>query len=299
MDGTSLAYRSFFAFIRNPLRNSKGKNTSAVFGFINALLKLLNEKKPEYMLICFDPHGPTLRHKEFEEYKAGRPETPAELSSQFSMIKKVVEAFGIQTCEMEGIEADDVIGTVAKLASSEGFEVIIYADDKDFLQLESRQIKIFSPKTFEFTHSETKLNIPAELVPDFLGLTGDAIDNIPGVKGIGPKNATQLINEFGKIENIYENIAKVKSEKIKAALIEYKESALFSKQLATIKTEIPLEITPETLKVKAPDEPELFSLLKELEFFSILKKLIPAGGEQKEYKLADLTLKKLLLRGNK
>ncbi|MDI6840400.1 MAG: DNA polymerase I [bacterium] len=292
VDGTSLAYRSFFAFIRNPLRNSKGENTSAVFGFVNSLLKLLNEKKPEYLLVSFDSSAPSFRHKQFKEYKATRPKAPPELVSQLPVIKEIVKCLGIQLIEEEGIEADDVIGTIAKKAHSKGFDVIIFSDDKDFLQLEFLGIKILSPRSFEFVSAQSKLGIPSQWVTDFLGLTGDTIDNIPGVPGIGNKTATKLISQFGSLKDIFENISKIESEKVKSALNNFKEQALLSKELATIQTEASLKIEPNDLKIGVPDNKALFKILTELEFFSIIKKLtsgqpqeLPLHYKPEEYKV--------------
>ncbi|MBI4722721.1 MAG: hypothetical protein HY769_06980, partial [Candidatus Stahlbacteria bacterium] len=219
IDGSSLAYRGFFAFIKNPLRNSKGENTSAIFGFLNSLLKLLNDKKPEYLLICFDTPAPTFRHKLFETYKATRPKAPNELLPQLSIIKQIVKCFGIQVLEIEGIEADD----------------------------------------------------------DLLALTGDSIDNIPGVPGIGPKTAVDLITAFGGVEDILANAHKIGNERIREAIINFADQLLLSKALATIDTNVEIKIIPEDLKITAMDETSLVMILKEQGFFSIIKKLNLAG----------------------
>ncbi|MCK4353401.1 DNA polymerase I [candidate division WOR-3 bacterium] len=279
IDGSSLVYRSFFAFMRNPLRNSKGENTSAVFGFVNSLLKLLNEKKPEYMLVSFDTEGPTFRHKQFKEYKATRSKMPSELKSQLPIIKEIVKHLGIKVIEQEGVEADDVIGTVAKLAESQGFEAIVFSDDKDFLQLESNDIKIFRSRDFKFVHAKDKLGIPASFVPDFLALTGDTIDNIPGVPGIGPKTAINLITQFGDLDKIFNNSSEIKNEKLKDTLEKFKEQALLSKKLTTIQTKVNVKLKLNALKIGKIDRDSLFSILKELEFFSLIKKFasLPDG----------------------
>ncbi|MDD5529661.1 MAG: DNA polymerase I [bacterium] len=279
VDGHSIAYRSYFAFMHNPLRNSKGENTSAVFGFINSLVKLLTEKKPEYMFVAFDAPHPTFRHEQFKDYKIQRPPTPSDLSSQFPIIKNVVEIMGVTLIEKPGVEADDIIGTVAIEARDKGFEVTIFADDKDFLQLESQGIKILSARTFEFVHCEEKLGIPPALVADYLALTGDSIDNIPGVYGIGPKNAQKLITEIGGLDKIYDNISAVKGEKIKESLVKNKDNAYMSKMLATIKTDVDIGIDISEMTVKETNKEKLFNILRELEFYSLVKKLIPDSFE--------------------
>jgi DNA polymerase-1 len=286
IDGSSLVYRSFFAFIRNPLRNSKGQNTSAVFGFLNSLLKLLETKKPEYLLISFDPKGPTFRHTQFEEYKATRPKLPKELGPQIPIIKDLVKSLGIQVLEIEGIEADDVIGSIASMANKEGWEVIIFSEDKDFLQLEAKNLKILNPRTFEFTGAQERLGVSSSEVPDFLALTGDAIDNVPGIPGIGAKTASSLISQFGKVEKIIEQVDKIEKKKISEAIKEHKEQLLLAKKLTTLNTNYKINISLEELKIKPIDKHNLLSTLKELEFFSIIKKL--DLSEYKEYKISQL-----------
>lgn len=279
VDGSSIAYRSHFAFIHNPLRNSKGQNTSAVFGFINSLLKLLSDKSPEYMCIAFDAPGPTFRHEQFKEYKITRPPTPSELPPQLSIIKNIVKVLGIKCIEKLGVEADDVIGTIAVTAKKEEFQVIIFADDKDFLQLESQEIEILSPKTFELIHCQEKLGISSTLIPDYLALTGDAVDNIPGVKGIGPKTAHKLLTELGGgLDTIYAKISEIESEKLRDTLVSSKEAAYFSKMLATIKTDVEIEDEISNMKVGQIDKEGLFPILRELEFYSIIKKLLPSSS---------------------
>ncbi len=283
IDGSSLACRGFFAFIRNPLRNARGENTSAVFGFVNSLFKLLNEKKPEYLLVSFDAEGPTFRHQQFKEYKATRPKLPHELFPQIPVIKRILNLMGIQTLEMKGVEADDVIGTLAETAKREGFEVIIFSEDKDFLQLESQEIKVLNPRTFEFTYAQEKLGIPSKWVSDFLALTGDTIDNIPGVPGIGPKTASKLINKFGGVADIFNNLSKIEQEKLRKSIEEHKEQILMSKELATIRSNCDIKIKTTDLQIGEKDESALISIFRELEFFSMIKKIKPI--ESKEYKI--------------
>lgn len=293
IDGSSLAYRGHFAFIRNPLRNSKGENTSAVFGFTNSIIKLLSEKKPDYIFVAFDSPGPTHRHKEFKEYKAQRPEMPKELRKQIPVIKELLSLMGISYYEEAGLEADDIIGSLTKKASSEGLEVIIFSSDKDFLQLLDKNVSILTPKdfkTYDKNSAKEWIGVTPEQVIDFLALTGDAIDNIPGVKGIGPKTAVELLEKFRSLDEIYFSIDSIKNKKLKRLLIEEKETAYLSRKLAAlrIKEEIPVEI--ESLRMKEPCKGELLNLLTRLEFFSVIEKL----GLSSRKQLKDVSIDELL-----
>ncbi len=285
IDGNSLACRGYFAFIRNPLKNARGENTSAVFGFMSAFFKLLNKKNPEYLLVSFDAKGKTFRHHQFKEYKATRQKLPNDFFSQIPVIKHILDLMSIQTLALEGVEADDVIGTLAKLAKQEGFETIIFSEDKDFLQLESQEIKIFNPRTFEFTYAQEKLNIPSKWVPDFLAFTGDSIDNIPGVPSIGPKTAAKLINKFGGVDEILSNLSKIEKERLRNVIEENKEQLLISRELTTLKLDCDIKTKTEDLKIGKRDEPALISIFRELEFFSLIRKL--KITEVKECKLEE------------
>lgn len=286
VDGSSLAYRSYFAFIRNPLRNSKGQETSAVFGFINSILKLLDEKNPQYIVVAFDAPTPTFRHVQFEEYKATRMKAPFQLKAQIPIIKELVQVLGITLMENPGIEADDTIGTLAKKAEKQGFSVIIFSSDKDFFQLLSPRIKIMDPrdfKTYDESSAEAKLGIPPSRVTDFLALTGDAIDNIPGVAGIGPKTAVELIRKFGSLEDIYNNLNRIEKNRIKELLNQYREEAFLSKDLVTIETNADIEL--KGLERREPDERRLFEILRELELFSIMKRL--STHKEKNFEISE------------
>ena len=286
VDGSSLAYRSYFAFIRNPLRNSKGQETSAVFGFINSILKLLDEKNPQYIVVAFDAPTPTFRHVQFEEYKATRMKAPFQLKAQIPIIKELVQVLGITLMENPGIEADDTIGTLAKKAEKQGFSVIIFSSDKDFFQLLSPNIKIMDPrdfKTYDESSAEAKLGIPPSRVTDFLALTGDAIDNIPGVAGIGPKTAVELIRKFGSLEDIYNNLNRIEKNRIKELLNQYREEAFLSKDLVTIETNADIEL--KGLERREPDERRLFEILRELELFSIMKRL--STHKEKNFEISE------------
>ncbi len=276
IDGSSIAYRGHFAFIRNPLRNSKGENTSAVFGFLNSILKLLSEQNPSHLLVAFDAPGPTARHRKFKEYKAQRPKMPEELRRQLPIIKELLSSLGISFYEKEGLEADDIIANLAGKAVDDNFEVVIFSGDKDFLQLLNEKIKILNPRDFKIYNNENAkelLGVLPEQVVDFLALSGDSIDNIPGVKGIGPKTAQKLLEKFNSLDGIYKNLNRIENEKTKKLLIENKEIAYLSRELVKPIMDEESVINIKETKRKEINEKELTELLSNLEFFSIIEKL--------------------------
>lgn len=282
IDGSELAYRAYFAFIRNPLINSKGENTSAVFGFTNTLLKLLREEEPEYIGIVFDTKKPTFRHQMFEGYKATRQKMPPEMSSQLPRIRELVEALSLPILEIEGYEADDLIGTLAKKGSSEGYEVVIFSGDKDMLQLVTEGIRVMRPgregrETVVVDREGVRVitGVRPERVPDFLGLMGDSSDNVPGVPGVGPKTAARLVRDFGAMEGIFKDLERISPERLKENLRQHREDALLSKRLVTIATDIPLEIEIENLARDRPNVDELVRLFKDLEFTKFLSQIVP------------------------
>ena len=282
IDGAELAYRAYFAFIRNPLINSKGENTSAVFGFTNTLLKLLREEEPDYIAVVFDTKKPTFRHKMFEAYKATREKMPEEMSAQLPRIRQVVEALNIPILEVEGYEADDLIGTLAVRGSKLGYEIIIFSGDKDMLQLVGDGIKVMRPgregrETVLINREEVKqaIGVEPERIPDFLGLMGDSSDNVPGVPGVGPKTAAKLIGEFGGVEEMLKDLKKVSPERLREKIREHREKALLSKRLVTISTDIPVEIEIERLAKGEPHTTELIRLFQDLEFTKFLSQITP------------------------
>ncbi len=286
IDGTSLAYRAFFAFSRNPLRNSRGENTSAAFAFTNSLLKLLRTLKPDYVALVFDAKGPTFRHERFKEYKAQRPPMPSELSMNLNWIKEIGEGFGLTIYEIPGYEADDILVTLAKKAEEKGLEVIIVTSDKDILQIVDDRIKVLDTRPREdilYTPEKVKekYGIPPERIPDLLALMGDQIDNIPGVPGIGEKTAINLINEFGSLENLYANIEKVKRKNIRDNLIAYRDQVFMARELAKLDLDSPVELDLEKLKLREPDRKKLFSIFRRLEFTNLMKEMAqrPEGIE--------------------
>ncbi len=273
IDGNSYIYRAYHA-VRS-LATSKGLPTNAIYGFTNMLLKIVKEKKPDYLAIAFDVKGPTKRHIEYEQYKAHRPEMPKDLVQQIPYIHKLVEAFNIPAILMEGYEADDIIGTISKKMEKD-FDVIIVTGDKDMLQLISQNVKIYDTlkdKVYEEKDVVERFGVAPDKVVEIMGLMGDASDNIPGVHGIGEKTAIALIAEFGSIENLLANVDKIKKPKLAEALKGSADIARLSRELATIILDCPVEINLNEYKKKEPDNALLIGLLKELEFTSLLKQI--------------------------
>ncbi len=280
IDGSSYIYRAFYAI--KVLSNSKGLPTNAVYGFTNMLLKILNEKKPQLIAIAFDPKGPTMRHEAYEAYKAQRPKMPELLSVQIPYIHRVVEVFNIPLLLMEGYEADDVIGTVAKKAEEDGNEVIIISGDKDMFQLITPHVRIYDPmkdKVYREADVLERFNVTPSQVVEIMGLMGDSADNIPGVKGIGEKTAKELISTFGSIENLLSNLEEVKKPKVRSLLQEQADNAKLSRDLATIHTGLPIDLDYDNLKLSEPDYQKMTELFRELEFSNLLKTLLPAQKE--------------------
>lgn len=278
IDGNSLLHRAFHAL--PPLATKDGIYTNGVYGFLTMLYKIVDEYDPEYIGVAFDMKGATFRHKEFKDYKAGRKKTPNELAGQFDILKEVLDKLNIYRIELEGFEADDLVGTMAKRGEEEGLEVIAVSGDKDYLQLVSEKTKVLITRkgisNLEIYDTD-KLFDRYEVTPtqfiDLKGLMGDKSDNIPGVPGVGEKTGIKLLKQFGSIEGIYEDIEKVKGKKLKEKLIENRQQAFMSKKLATIITHVPIDINKEKLKKEEADNKELYSLYKKLEFNSLLKKI--------------------------
>jgi DNA polymerase-1 len=275
IDGTALAYRSHFAFIRNPLVNSKGQDTSASFGFITALLRLIREDKPEYMAVAFDRPEPTFRKEKFPEYKATREKAPREMIAQFPIIKELTEALGVPVLELAGFEADDLIGTAARIAEERGLKVRIVSGDKDMMQLVTPKTVIYDiskrggPELINATGVEAKFGVPPERVIDVLGLMGDTSDNVPGVPLVGPKKAAQLIQKHGSLERVLEMAPAEKKSKTQENLIEFADQARLSKDLVTIDVHAPMELEVELLHPDNHDSDTLCRLFEELEFNSL------------------------------
>ncbi|MBI3189274.1 MAG: DNA polymerase I, partial [Ignavibacteriales bacterium] len=280
LDGMALAYRAYFSFISRPLTNSKGENTSAIYGFVNTLIKIIEEEKPEYIAVVFDTKEPTFRHKEYKPYKATREKMPDDMASQLDKLKEVVQAFNVPSLELPGYEADDIMGTLAKQAEAKGILTYLVTSDKDFMQLISPLVKMFKPgkggdewEIVDETGVLQKFGVTPDKVIEVLGLIGDSSDNVPGVPGIGEKTAIPLIHEYGTIENMLENVEKISAKGVREKLKSNKELALLSKRLVTIETKTPIQATIEELITKPHDQKKLIKLLSELEFNSLLRKL--------------------------
>jgi len=280
IDGSALAYRSYFAFKKNPLRNSKGENTSAIFGVANSVIKLLNEQEFTHIAMCFDTPERTKRHRIFPAYKATREKMPEELGEQLQDIKAIIEAMGIPIIEKAGVEADDIVGTLTKAAISEDFFVTLISWDKDFLQLlTDKKINMIKPARGKISEElitaesvRKKLGISPEQMVDYLALVGDTSDNIPGVPGVGPKSAASLLQKFGSIENILLYKEQLKSKKIIQVLDE--EKIELSRKLVTIDTNVDLNIELNSLKFEGKDESKLMEFFKKFEFTSLFGALV-------------------------
>lgn len=286
IDAYSVIYRAYYAFIRNPRVNSKGLNTSAVFGFINTLEDVLRREKPTHIAIAFDPKGKTFRHEAYEQYKAQREATPEDIRKSLPIIKDLVNAYNIPLLEIPGYEADDVIGTIAKEAEQKGFDVYMLTPDKDYGQLVSDHIFMYRPKhtggfeTMGIDEVKAKYGLEShEQVIDLLGLMGDASDNIPGCPGVGEKTAVKLLQEFGSIDNLLENTDQLKGA-LKTKVEENREQILFSRYLATIKTDVPIEFKEEDFVSKAINKEELRKIFDDLEFRTMSARIID-GADSK------------------
>ncbi|MCP4372651.1 MAG: DNA polymerase I [Deltaproteobacteria bacterium] len=272
IDGSAYIYRAYHA-VRG-LSNSKGLPTNAVFGFTRMLLKLIEDRSPEYIGMFFDSKGPTFRHKIYKEYKANRPPMPEDLSVQIPYIKKITKGFNLPVIEMPGFEADDLIGTCAHTAETKGFSVIMVTGDKDFMQLVTEKSIIWDPmkdKTIDEKSIMEVNGVESSMMVDVMGLSGDTADNIPGVPGIGPKTALSLIKTYGSMKDLYEKVDEITKKKQHENLVKYREQAFLSRELVTINTSVPLEFNPQEFEFKEPDNAKLSKLFKDLEFTQLQK----------------------------
>ncbi|MFZ1731311.1 MAG: DNA polymerase I [Bacteroidota bacterium] len=280
IDGMAIAYRAYFAFINRPLINSKGMNTSAIFGFVNTLEKILNEEKPDHIAVAFDTPHPTFRHKRYDAYKATREKMPEDMVEQLPYLKTIVQAYNIPVLEIPGWEADDVIGTLAKRAEREDIECFLVTPDKDFMQLVSETVKLYRPgkmadswDIIDIEGVREKFGVRPDQVIDVLGLMGDQSDNIPGVKGIGEKTAIPLVQEFGSIAGIYEHLDDIPKKGVRAKLDEQRAEAAMSLELVTIDINAPVDVDPHDLRISPKNVPLLRELFMELELTRFLQKL--------------------------
>jgi len=274
IDGSNYVYRAFYAI--RELSNSKGFPTNAIYGFTTMLMKLLKDWKPEYIAIAFDVKGPTFRHDAFEGYKATRRATPDTLIPQIPFIKDIVRGFSIPVLEQQGLEADDIIGTLARKYAEKGIKTVIVSGDKDMMQLVSDNvimIDTMKDATYNVAAVKERFGVGPEKVAEILGLAGDQSDNIPGVPGIGPKNAQRLIEEFGSVEGVLANVEKVRNPKTRESIRQFAEQARMSRELATIRTDAEFDIDFESTRYGGPDNEALKTLFKEFEFSSLLQEL--------------------------
>ncbi len=281
LDAYALIYRAFFALNKNPRMTSKGLNTSAIIGFLNTLYEVIRNEKPSHLGIAFDLGAPTLRTENFCDYKANREEMPPDLRASIPYIIKIIEGFNIPIYAVEGFEADDVIGTLAKKAEKAGFLTYMMTPDKDFGQLVSDNIFIYKPAKFgdpamvmgpKEVCEKYGINTPEQLI-DILGLWGDAADNIPGIPGVGEKTAAKFIQQYGSMEGLFEHVDELKG-KMKENVVNFEEQGRMSKMLATINTDVPVEFDAEELKLKTPNIKELLAIFEELEFRTFAKKFV-------------------------
>ena len=281
LDAYALIYRAFFAMNKNPRLNSKGVNTSAVMGFLNSLYEILKNEKPTHIGVAFDVAGTAQRQAEYSEYKANREKMPDDLRESIPYIIRLIEAFNIPIYGVEGYEADDIIGTLSKKAEQQGFTTYMMTPDKDFGQLVSDKVLLYKPAKFgepaqvwgpKEVCERYGIQEPKQLI-DILGLWGDAVDNIPGIPGIGEKTAAQLVGKYGSVENLIAHADELKGKQ-KENVINFAEQGLMSKMLATINLEVPVEFDEEELRAKEPDLPALMALFEELEFKTFAKRFL-------------------------
>ena len=287
IDGTALAYRAYYAFIRSPLINSKGENTSASYGFTSIMLGLLREHKPDYLAVGFDVHAPTFRHEKYEQYKAQRPPMPEDLRPQIPRIKEILGAMNVSVLEKEGFEADDVLAGLAKQAERKGWTTYIVTGDKDFLQIVGERIKVVRPRggkseetVFGPKEVEDEWGVPPERIVDVLALAGDSSDNVPGVPGIGPKTAVELVTRFGSFDEVYQHLDQVAKPRIRKLLEENRKQAELSRELVTLHLAQLPGLALADLKTHEPDRGRLAGLFKDLEFGSLYREF--AAGPVKK-----------------
>jgi DNA polymerase-1 len=302
IDAMALAYKAYFAFINRPLVTSKGEPTSAVFGFLSQLIKILGDNKPDYVAVAFDSKEKTFRHDKFENYKSSRAAMPEDMIPQIDRIKQIIQVLNIPIYILPKYEADDIIGTAVREAAEKGLESFVFTPDKDFNQLVSDKVKVVRPgKTadeivvFDVKKVKDEFGFEPKQMIDYLALIGDSSDDIPGVAGIGPKTAVPLIQKYHSVENIYKHIDEIDKESIKKKLLEGKENAIISKDLATIDCNVPLDFDFEAAKFQKPDFDKLRPIFVELEFKTLygnLLKIYDNSGKQ-ETELEDTAGEKL------
>ncbi len=289
IDGSAIAYRAYFAFIRNPLINSKGENASAPFGFVNSLAKIIREENPDYIAVVFDTKAPTFRHEMYDEYKATRAKMPDDMVAQLPRIHQVVAALNIPEFSLEGYEADDIIATIAARAASEGLNVHLVSSDKDLFQLVNDRVRMYVPQkgsepalVMDREAVKRKIGVYPEQVIEFMALTGDSSDNVPGIPGVGPKTALSLLEQFGSFDQILERAEEIKAKGIRSKVLENKDKAILSLELVTIDRNVPITYTLDDLARREPDQKKCKTVFTDLEFFNLLKEFVgESAGETK------------------
>ncbi|GFP23718.1 DNA polymerase I, partial [Candidatus Hakubella thermalkaliphila] len=271
IDGNNLAYRAYFA-LPATIATSSGVQTNSVYGFTSMLIKLLQEEKPDALVVAFDSAAPTFRHRQHAGYKAQRLQMPDQLYHQLSLIEEVIEALGIPMVKMEGYEADDILGTLARRGEQEGLEVLIVTGDRDALQLVSPQVKVMANRrgitdvtVYDLEKVLERYGVPPSQIPDLVGLVGDSSDNIPGILGIGPKTAAKLLAQFGSLEEIYENLQSISNENLRTLLAENEEQARMSKQLSLTEFQVPIQLDFNDCLLNRVDPERVISVFNALE----------------------------------
>lgn len=297
LDAYALIFRAYYAFIRNPRYSSKGLNTSAIFGFTNTLLEILQKEKPSHLAVVFDPPGPTFRNEMYKEYKANREETPEDIRKSVPYIKKIIEAFNIKIVEVNGFEADDVIGTLSVKADNSDFQVYMMTPDKDYCQLVNENVFIYKPKKggndaeimgITEVNERYKIKHPKAVI-DILALMGDSADNVPGAPGIGEKTAMKLISEFDSVENLLNNTDKLKGKQ-KENLENFKDQVLLSRDLVTIELNVPIDFKEDQYIVKEVNQKQITDLFDELEFKTLINRVVSKPESVKPSSNAQPTL---------
>lgn len=288
VDGHALAFRSFYAFINQPMTTSRGEDVRAVFGFATTLMAIIRDQHPDYLAVAFDPVGKTFRHDRYPQYKATRQKMPEEMRAQIPRIFELVGAFGVPSLQVEGFEADDIMATVAKAAAEEGIEVFLVTADKDFGQIVGPRIKMFNLRAREsgveiidVAAIEEKFGVKPEQMLDLLSLMGDSSDNIPGVRGVGQKTAAGLLAEYGSLEGVYEHLDDLGGKAVAKKLAEGREEAVLSRELIRLRMDVPLEVGLGDLRWGGEFTVEAAEILKELEFQSLLSDVTEKRGEEK------------------
>ena len=282
LDSMAILYRNFFAMIRSPMINSKGLNTSGIYGFFSQIVRIIDAEKPDYLAVVSDTIEPTFRHKQYPLYKATREKMPDDLVEQLPYLPKLIEALNLPFITFPGYEADDIIGTLMRMCSEKEIAGAMVTSDKDYMQLITDKHCMYNHKNQKLglKHVQEKFGCRPDQVIDILGLMGDASDNVPGVKGVGEKTAIKLITQYGSISNLYEHIDELPKNKMLEKLINDRENAFLSRDLATIDVNVPLELSLDELRTdhrSLRDNSQLIEVLEELEFKSFLKKLSSAG----------------------